>query len=291
MNKLDFINSNEVLFFDGAFGSLAIERGLNKGLTCLLNITNKADVINIHKEYINAGINFITTNTFLANNMMLENTNYTVTDIVASGINNAKIAISESKSDKCLIAQSISMCGKFLSITDSYTFDVAYNLFKEQVIIGETLGVDLFLLETFMDLKELESAILACKENSSKPIFATMTFRENGKTFFGTDPKAFAILCEEYGVEAIGINCMYGEKLIASIIKEIKSCCSLKIIVQPNRDKPEKTNTTPVYNISKEQFLEQLVYISKVGVNYIGGCCGTTPEFIDYIIKSKNLFN
>ncbi len=291
MSKFDFLKEERILFFDGGLGSLFIEKGIKfEGLSEFLNITDNRTVIDIHREYVDAGSNFITTNTFSANSLKLKGTGYSTTDIVKSAINNAKTAIEESGRKDVYVAQSISSCGKLLYPNGDMHFDDAYELFKEQVIAGNDAGADVFLLETFMDLNELRAAVLACKENSDKPVFTTMTFEENGKTLTGTDPKTFVNVIQNLGVDVLGVNCSLGPDKMLGIVNEIKAYSEIKILVQPNRGIPKVVNGVTTYDVSKEDFLAQMLTICGEGVHLIGGCCGTTPQFIKTLVDNQEKF-
>ncbi len=291
MSKVDFLNENKILFFDGGLGSLFIEKGIKfEGISELLNITDSRIIIDIHKEYIDAGANFITTNTFSANTLKLKGYEYSTSEIVKSAISNAKTAISESGRNDVYVAQSISSCGKLLYPNGDMSFDDAYELFKEQVIAGNEAGADVFLLETFMDLNELRAAVLACKENSDRPIFTTMTFEENGKTLTGTDPKTFVNVIQNLGVDVLGVNCSLGPDKMLDIVNEIKKYSEIKILIQPNRGIPKVVNGVTTYDVSKEDFLEQMKVICGEGVHFIGGCCGTNPQFIKTLVDNRDKF-
>ncbi len=279
-----------IKFFDGAMGSLLIAKGF-KVNSCfgVLNITNRDVVIGIHKDYINIGAEYITTNTFLANRFMLENSNFTVEEIISSGIKNVEQAINESGKSNIKIVQSISMGGKFKGLCENYNFNDAYELFKDQVLVGEKYGADIYLLETFLDLEELKAGVLACKENSNKPVFVTMPFgldNNNVKTLMGVEPKAFAKSVDELGADVIGVNCCFGADIIIKALKEIKEVTNKKLIVQPNLCLPTTLNGVTSYSVDKYEFLEEVKKICEVGVDFVGGCCGTTPEVMELVVRA-----
>ncbi len=290
MSSKDFLLKEEILFFDGGFGSFLIEKQIEfTGLSEVLNFTKEDVIVDIHKEYIEAGANFITTNTFSANRLKLKNTGYTVDEVVTKAIENVKSAIKTS-GKTAFVAQSISSSGKLMYPNGDLSFDEAYDLFKEQVVAGDKADTDIFLLETFMDIAELRAAVLACKENSSKPIFATMTFEDNNKTLTGTDPKTFVNIIQNLGVDVIGVNCSLGPKKLIDIVAEIKEYSNLKIIVMPNRGIPKVVNGVTTYDVTEEEYLEQMKDICGSGVHIIGGCCGTNPSFIKTLVDNKHLF-
>ncbi len=291
MSNKDFLACDEVLFFDGGLGSYLIEKKVEfTGISEILNFTKEEVIIDIHREYIESGANFITTNTFSANKLKLKNSEYSVEQVVKKAIENAKKAINES-GKKAFVAQSISSTGKLMYPNGDLSFDEAYELFKEQVVAGHKAGTDVFLLETFMDISELRAAVLACKENSDKPVFASMTFEENGKTLTGTNPKTFINVIQNLGVDVIGVNCSLGPNKLNAIVQEIKEYSELKIIVMPNRGIPKVVNGVTTYDVTELEFLEQMKELCEEGIHFIGGCCGTNPSFIKTLVDNKKYFN
>ncbi len=142
-----------------------------------------------------------------------------------------------------------------------------------------------------MDISELRAAVLACKENSTKPVFVTMTFEENGKTLTGTDPKTFVNIIQNLGVNVIGVNCSLGPDKLKAIVEEIKEYSEIKILVQPNRGIPKVVNGTTTYDVTETEFLEQMKELCGEGVHFIGGCCGTNPSFIKTLVQNKASFS
>ncbi len=283
-----------IKFFDGAMGSLLIEKGIRPKSCCgVLNITQKDIIVDTHKEYIKAGAEYVTTNTFLANGFMLDGSGFNVEEVIKSGIENVKQAILESSATGVKIVQSVSMGGKFKSICAEYTSNDAYDLFKEQVEFGEKYGTDAYLLETFLDLEELKAGILACKENSNKPVFVTMPFKRDSdssvKTLMGVEVKEFAKTVDELGADVIGVNCCFGAEMIVDVLKEIKEVTNKKTIVQPNRGLPTVFEGITSYNVDKHEFLKEVKKICEVGVDFVGGCCGTTPEVMELVVREMKL--
>lgn len=290
MNKYEIIKKGEILFFDGGFGSRLIEKGIKYDkLSETLNIENSEEIIKIHREYVDAGANFITTNTFSANALKLKDTPYSVTEIITSAVKNVKTAINESGRLDVYTVQSISSVGKLLYPNGDLSFDSAYDYFKEQVIAGVEAGTDVFLLETFMDLNELRAGIFAVKENSNKPVYATMTFEENGKTLTGTDPKTFVNVIQNLGVDAIGINCSLGADKMYSIVKELCEYAEIPVMLQPNRGIPKIVDGVTTYDTPVEDFVKDMRLLSEYGVHILGGCCGTNYEFTKALVDSKDL--
>ncbi|MGL4791796.1 MAG: homocysteine S-methyltransferase family protein [Anaerotignaceae bacterium] len=268
----DLLN-NGFIFLDGGFGTMLQANGLKLGeIPEVLSITNSDLVTNIHKQYVQAGSNVISANTFGANGHKLEGCGYTVAEVITASVKCAR------KASPQYVALDIGPIGQLLEPLGNMTFDQAYNIFKEMIVAGEKAGCDLVLFETMTDLYELKAAILAAKENSNLPIFSTMTFEENKRTFTGCTISAMATVLESLGVDAMGINCSLGPVEILPIAQELASCTSLPLIVKPNAGLPNPIDNS--YNLTAEDFAKQMVPYAEAGVTIVGGCCGTTPEFI-----------
>lgn len=276
------IFKDKFLFFDGAMGTMLQREGLQVGeLPETLNITNPHIIKKIHQQYIEAGADVVTTNTFGANELKYSSSQYSVEEVITSAV---KIARDAAK-DK-LVALDIGPTGQVMEPTGNLSFEAAYELFKKQVIIGEKAGADLILIETMSDLYEAKAAILAAKENSSLPVFCTMTFQENGRTLMGTDPKTMVFVLEGLGVDALGINCSLGPKELLPIVEEILQYASIPVMVQPNAGLPRYDGEKTVYDITKEDFSKFIKIMAEKGGRIFGGCCGTDPGFIKETIKA-----
>ena len=271
------------LFFDGAMGTMLQNSGLKLGqLPEELNITNPEIIYNIHKAYFNAGSNIVSANTFGANRLKMKNSSYTVEEIIVSAVEIAKKS-TEGLKEK-YVALDIGPIGTLLSPLGTLSFEDAYDIFKEQIIIGSNAGADLILIETMTDIYELKAAILAAKENSSLPVFVTMSFQDNGRTFTGTDVKTFVFVAEGLGVDVLGVNCSLGPKQLQSIVDELIKYSSIPIMVQANAGLPKYHNNTTYYDIDPIEYSHEINIMAKKGVQIFGGCCGTTPEYIKSII-------
>ena len=280
----DFIKDN-ILIFDGAMGTMLQKKGLKLGENPeLLNITHPEIIEEVHREYLDAGSNVITVNTFGANELKLKLCNLEVEETIDAAVKIAKKAIG-SQNGK-YIALDIGPIGELLEPMGTLSFDRAYEIFKRQIVQGVKSGVDIILLETMTDLYELKAAVLAAKENSDLPIFATMTFEENKRTFTGCSPEAMVLVLEGLGVEALGVNCSLGPKQLKPIIEEICSLAHIPVMVQPNAGLPTLSigNETK-YDVTKEEFAETLCSFIDKGVRVIGGCCGTNPEYIKELVE------
>ncbi len=268
--KKDFI------FLDGAMGTMLQSSGLKLGERPeALSITNPELVTSIHKKYVDAGSDIVFANTFGANSHKLEGTGISVKDAIYAAVECGKKACENSNS---FVALDVGPVGELLEPLGTLSFDDAYEVFKEMVVFGQQAGADLIVFETMTDLYELKAAVLAAKENAHLPIFVTMTFEENGRTFTGCTAEAMAYVMESLGVDAMGINCSLGPKEILPIAKRLASCSSLPIIIKANAGLPNPENNT--YDVTAEDFASQMKPYADAGITIVGGCCGTTPEYI-----------
>ena len=277
------------LYFDGAMGTMLQNRGLKLGeIPEIYNMTHPEMIESIHREYLQAGSQFITANTFGANRYKMQKSEYTVEEIITKAIEIAKSA----KADfpETYVALDVGPSGKVLKPIGDVSFEESYEVFKEQMVIGEKAGADVILLETFTDLYELKAAVLAAKENTSLPIFCTMSFEENGRTFFGTSLESMVLTMEGLGVSALGINCSLGPKQLKPLVEKITKMAHIPIMIQPNAGLPTMKDGHVHYDIQPEEFAQILEDFARLGVSLLGGCCGTTPEYIaEMIEKTKTI--
>ena len=277
----DIFKSKKFIFLDGAMGTMIQESGADSGhVPELLGITNPEIIMNIHKAYIQSGSDIIYANTFGANRFQLAGTGYTVEQVIKANVANAKKA----SEGKALVALDLGPIGQLLEPTGKLTFEESYNCYKEQVIAGT--DADLIVLETMTDLYEVKSAVLAVKENSDKPLFVTMTFEENQRTFTGVSVECMATLLQSLGVDAIGVNCSLGADELYPIVKKLSENTNLPLIVKANAGLPDPV--TNKFNVTPEQFAESNYRIADLGVKIFGGCCGTTPEHIKALAEKVN---
>ena len=240
MKFRNLLNQKEYIFFDGGMGTMLQAKGMKMGaLPEILNIEKPEWIIDVHKQYINAGADVIYSNTFGANSYKLKNCNYSVSDIIEAGIKNAKKAC---EGTDTLVALDIGTIGQLLEPTGTLTFEEAYEIYKEQVIAGK--DADLIVFETQTDLYELKAAVLAAKENTNLPICCTMTFEKNHRTFTGCGISNMALTLEGLGVDAIGINCSLGPVDLYPVIEELSKITDLPIIVKPNAGLPDPVTNT-----------------------------------------------
>ena len=262
------------LFFDGGMGTLLQERGLKMGdLPEEWNLTHPEEITAIHHAYFEAGANVVTTNTFGANPLKISN----YEKIVEKAVENAKKAIF---SDGQYVALDIGPTGKLLKPLGELDFCDAVDAFSCVVKAGARADADLIILETMNDPYELKAAVLAAKESSSLPIFATFVLDEKGKTMTGCDIDAMVALLEGLGVNALGVNCSLGADKLKEFVPRIVERASVPVIVNPNAGMPCIHDGKTCFESSPQEFLENMIEIADAGARVLGGCCGTTPEYI-----------
>ena len=279
----------EILFFDGGMGTLLQQRGLKTGeIPETWNMIHPEIIRQIHKEYLLAGSNIISANTFGVNAFKCKNLGYTVEELVTAGIKLTKEAIAEAKSETnqpMYSALDIGSLGKLLKPLGELTFDEAYHTFQDIVIAGDKAGADLILIETVSDSYEIKAAVLAAKENSNLPVIVTMIFDEGGKLLTGGDVSSAAAMLEGLGVDAIGFNCGLGPKQMEKLLPPLTKCCSIPIVVNPNAGLPVVVNGQTMYNVAPDEFAESVKTLIALGASAVGGCCGTTPEHIKRTVE------
>ena len=270
----------EILFFDGAMGTMLQKNGLKTGeLPENMNITHPEVLLKIHKEYLDAGCNVITTNTFGANSLKFDN----VDEIIESAVSLAKKS-TENYDRDTFVALDVGPIGRLLEPCGDLPFEDAYELFKEQVIAGENAGADLVLIETMGDLYEIKAAVLAAQENTNLPVLVSMIFDEKGILLTGADIKTAVVTLEGLGVDGIGMNCGLGPDQMLELLKEMKKYSSTPIFIQPNAGLPISVNGKTTYNVTPQEFAQKQLSILHNGACALGGCCGTTPEHIKAMI-------
>ncbi len=263
----------QILVFDGAMGTQLQERGLAAGeLPELLCLTNPDEIRAIHAAYVEAGADVVTTNTFGANTAKLGDA-ATVEQIFSAAIACAKA------SGAAYVAADIGPTGQLLAPMGTCTFDEAYELFAAQVRAADAAGADLFIIETMADLAEAKAAVLAAKDNSDLPIFCTMTFAEDGRTFLGTTPEVAAITLSALGVDALGINCSLGPAALVPLVERMMPYATCPVMVQANAGLPRVEGGRTVYDITPEAYVSAVAGMLEAGVSIVGGCCGTSPAY------------
>jgi len=273
------------LLLDGAMGTMLQSYGLKSG-ECPeeWNISHRQVVKKIHQEYIRAGADVILTNTFGANRVKLSSFNRQndVMEINKSAVKIAKETIKSVKEPekKVLLAASVGPTGKILEPYGPLSIKEVYENYKEQVAILKEIGVDLIILETFFDLGEIKTALKAVKENTDLMVIASMTFDKNLKTIYGVDPERAVIVLENEGADGVGANCGTGPEVLYKVLKIMKKVSKTYLMVEPNAGMPELVKGKVVYPASPKIMAEYTEKFLKLGLNLIGGCCGTTPLHI-----------
>lgn len=268
----------KVQIFDGGMGSSLEERGVSFNCVEDLNITHEDVIRDIHLGYKNA--DYITTNTFGLNKFKYKG-NYSLKEVALKAIENARVVSRKVFFD-------IGPTGLLMEPIGSLNFKDAYEAFKEVVEISKDY-VDGYIVETFSDLLEIKACILAVKENSDKPVFATMTFSDNGRTLTGTTPLIMVNTLEGLGVDVLGVNCSLGPKDLMPIVKEIMKYAHIPVIVQPNRGIPKYINGKASYELDHVEYKKYIKMFLDLGVSIVGGCCGTNSDFINAISEYKDL--
>ncbi|MGN1002581.1 MAG: homocysteine S-methyltransferase family protein [Oscillospiraceae bacterium] len=267
---------NEILILDGAMGTVLQQRGLPPGgQPELLNLTDPELLKGVYRDYIAAGSQVIYANTFGANALKLARSGHSVEEIVSAAVSIAREAAAGTD---VRVALDMGPLGTLLEPMGSLPFERACELFREVAEAGEKAGADLAVIETMTDLYEAKAALLAVKENTRLPVFVTMSFDENGRTFTGCTVVSMARTLEGLGADAIGLNCSLGPDLLAPLLKELCENTRLPVIAKPNAGLPDPIDGH--YDMGPEDFAAALLPCLDAGVTIFGGCCGTSPEYI-----------
>ncbi|MDH6365713.1 5-methyltetrahydrofolate--homocysteine methyltransferase [Enterococcus sp. PF1-24] len=264
---------NKVLLFDGAMGTMMQKHGLPVGMEPeYFNLSHPETVKEIHQAYVSAGADVITTNTFQANRLKLAAEQ--LPEIISAAVKLAQAA------NPRYVAYDMGPTGQLMAPMGTLSFDEAYDVFKEQALLAEAAGADVVILETMSDLLETKAAILAIKENTNLPIFCTMTFQADGRTFVGTDPITAVLTLQSLGIAAVGLNCSLGPQELLPLVEKMLQYAKITVMVQANAGLPEMKNGQTVYRISESDYGTAVKEMLTKGVRIVGGCCGTTPAFI-----------
>ncbi|MBQ8605054.1 MAG: homocysteine S-methyltransferase family protein [Oscillospiraceae bacterium] len=285
MNVIEYIKDN-ILLLDGAMGTVLQNSGISPGkYPEAMNIDHADVVASVHDAYMTAGSKLVLTNTFGASAHKMAGCQYTPRQVITAGVQLAKKVRAKHGG---YVALDIGPLGRLLEPMGTMTFEQAYEDFAMQVKAGVAAGADLIFIETMTDLYEVKAAVLAAKENSNLPVFTTMSFEQNMHTFAGTALSSMAITLDALGVDALGINCSLGPVEMLPMAKELKKWTDKPLIIKPNAGLPCLVNDKTVYNITKEDFAAAMEEIMALGVNIVGGCCGTTPEMLKFFFdKAK----
>lgn len=268
------IAGEEYLVFDGAMGTMLQAAGLEAGeLPELLCLNNPDEVTAIHRAYVEAGSQAVTTNTFGANARKLGDA-ASVREVFAAAVSCVRAAGAR------YVAADIGPTGALLAPLGTMSFDEAYDLFAEQVRAAVDAGADIILIETMADLLETKAAVLAAKECSDLPVFATTTFGEDGRTFLGTSPRIAALTLSSLGVQVLGMNCSLGPDDLKPLVNEMLEVATCPVMVQANAGLPHVEDGRTVFSVSADAYAESVAGMVEAGVRIVGGCCGTNPAYI-----------
>lgn len=289
MTREEFItlSKDHILYLDGATGSNLVKAGMPSGVCPEQWILEHQDVmLQLQKDYVQAGTNILYAPTFTANRVKLaeyhleKNMTSMIRDLVAI----SKKAAESTPGHPVYVAGDLTMTGEQLKPMGKMDLETLIDIYKEQILCLVDAGADLLVVETMMSLAETRAALIAAKEVCDLPVIATLTFEADGRTLFGTDVKTAAIVLESLGASAIGANCSTGPAQMESIISEMVSHTRIPVIAKPNAGLPFlDENGTTCYNMEAEEFAEEMEVLVNAGATILGGCCGTTPEFIRQI--------
>ena len=286
MTREEFItlSKDHILYLDGATGSNLVKAGMPSGVCPEQWILEHQDVmLQLQKDYVQAGTNILYAPTFTANRVKLaeyhleKNMTSMIRDLVAI----SKKAAESTPGHPVYVAGDLTMTGEQLKPMGKMELEDLIAIYKEQILCLVDAGADLLVVETMMSLAETRAALIAAKEVCDLPVIATLTFEADGRTLFGTDAKTAAVVLESLGASAIGANCSTGPAQMEGIISDMVSVTTIPIIAKPNAGLPFlDENGTTCYNMEAEEFTEEMQVLVNAGATILGGCCGTTPEFI-----------
>ena len=267
---------NLITLLDGGFGTMLQKQGIQLGHNpALLCLEQPEAVTAIHRQYVEAGSRILYANTFSANRLKLEGTGHSVEEIVTVAIGCAKDAC---RGTNAKVALDIGPIGQLMRPMGSLSFDQCYDIFKEMCVAGENAGADLIAIETMMDLAEARCAVLAAKENTSLPVLVTMTYEDSGRSFLGCDVAAMGMVLEGVGADAVGINCSLGPDRMLPVVQRLAQYTALPLVVKLNAGLPDPQ--TGEYSLSPDEYAALLEPYFDLPVAFVGGCCGTTPDYI-----------
>lgn len=267
-----------LLFTDGGMGTMLQGRGLKPGENpAVMNMTHPEVVQDVHKRYLDAGSDVVFTNTFRVNELLCAALPYTAEALVDAAVTAARAAAS---GYGALVALDIGPLGSLMQPMGSVSFAQAYELFRTLVRRGAAAGADMICIETMADIGEARAAVMAAKENSDLFTCCTMSFEKNGRTFMGHSIPAMALTLASAGADMLGFNCSLGPKEMIAMVRELADWTALPIAVKPNAGMPVMQNGETVYTVGPEAFAQSMLAMRSLGVNAMGGCCGTDPSYI-----------
>lgn len=285
MDLLKVIDDRKVILFDGAIGTELARRGLETSGT--INLTGPQHILDFHREYIEAGVDVLTTNTFTMNRISAEAHGPAI-DWREANLAGVRLAREALAGDRFVFGD-LGPTGKLLEPYGTYTEEQFYDNFREQALILAEGGADGLIIETMTDLREALCALKACKAAAELPVIVTMSYAttaKGGRTVMGSTVAEVAIALEENGADAVGANC--GElspEEMAQIAALYKEHTSLPVLIQPNAGKPKLVEGRTVYDLNPEDFADGMIKCLESGASLIGGCCGTTLDHLKAVVR------
>ena len=270
------MRTQKITLLDGAMGTMLQKAGLKLGdRPETLSITAPDVVESIQRRYVQAGTRLLLANTFCANAHKLAGTGYTVEEVISASVS---VALRACEGTEAKVALDIGPIGELLEPLGVLSFEEAYELFAQMIRAGVKAGAQAVFFETFSDLNEIRAGVLAAKECCDLPVYASMTFEQSGRTFLGVKADCAAMSLTALGVDALGVNCSLGPVEVAPILTAMRGVTDLPLILKPNAGLPDPA--TGAYHTTPEEFAASCAKLTELGAAYIGGCCGTTPDFI-----------
>ena len=289
MKLLDYLKHN-LLYLDGGMGTLLQAEGLQPGEHPeRWNVEHPEVIVKLQKMYFDAGTNLIISNTFGANTLKFELEE--LDQIVKHALENARTAAAESTGvQEKFVALDIGPTGRLLKPYGDFDFEEAVAVFAETVKLGVKYGADAIFIETMNDSYETKAALLAAKENSDLPVLVSNAYSEDGKLMTGASPAAMVAMLEGMGADAIGVNCSLGPKALAPIVEQYLEKASVPVLLKPNAGLPRDENGKTVFDVLPDEFSDDVAELVRKGVRIVGGCCGTTPDYIrETVAKTRDL--
>ncbi|MBR2406324.1 MAG: homocysteine S-methyltransferase family protein [Clostridia bacterium] len=279
MKFLEFLQSN-IVILDGALGTLLQARGLQPGeYPERWNLSHPEVLVDIHRQYYDAGSNVVCTNTFGANSLKFGHEE--LEQLIQAALKNARTAAEQSSSSaEKFVALDIGPTGRMLRPLGDLDFEEAVAVFAETVRLGEKYGADLILIETMNDSYETKAALLAAKENSSLPVLVSNAYGDDGKLMTGASPSAMVAMLEGMGADALGANCSLGPRQLRGVVEELLRVASVPVLLKPNAGLPRVENGNTVFDVTVDEFADEVASLAAAGVRAVGGCCGTTPAYV-----------
>lgn len=272
----------QIRILDGAMGTMLQKQGLKLGdIPELLCFTDPRRITEIHRAYVEAGAELIYTNTFGGNRFKMQGTGHSVEELAMVAVGCARDACWGSNAH---VAFSAGACGKLLQPAGPMSFDECYDVYREMAVAAQNAGADCIVFETMMDLAEARIAVLAARENTQLPVFATMTYEADGRTFLGCSVRAMGMVLEGAGADAIGINCSLGPDQMLPVVQALSESTRLPLILKLNAGLPDPQ--TGEYTIPPEEYARLLAPYLELGVAWLGGCCGTSPDYIRAVARA-----